>query len=289
MFPFDTQSLNLSMSSQSSARLEASVLLPGLSRAGSVFVLSVIDRVLLGFSLLVRSCGCLGSGPSMVDASALGSLTFLKSFTCLSFVLLVVGLSRVGFVSLLSAIDKVHFDPSSLIQSFAHLDSLVLVLDFATVGSPALLRSPVCPDSALPMLDFSKMESGMSLRSSLRVGLLLLTTGSSWVGSVSSLLLIDVSHLGFIIFSRSAERGVDSSDDVVVSVMCRLFVSRVEINSTRGREDLPHDEPHNQALNRGQLCFSLNLRPSWQFIWLAPFISTTTFRATIIHFSVPFP
>ena len=277
MFPFDTQSLNLSMSSQSSARLEASVLLPGLSRAGSVFVLSVIDRVLLGFSLLVRSCGCLGSGPSMVDASALGSLTFLKSFTCLSFVLLVVGLSRVGFVSLLSAIDKVHFDPSSLIQSFGHLDSLVLVLDFATVGSPALLRSPVCPDSALPMLDFSKMESGMSLRSSLRVGLLLLTTGSSWVGSVSSLLLIDVSHLGFIIFSRSAERGVDSSDDVVVSVMCQLFVSRVEINSTRGREDLPHYEPHNQALNRDQLCFSLNLRPSWQFIWLAPFISTTTF------------
>lgn len=232
MFPFDAQSISLSMFLQSSARLEPSVLLPGLSRAGPVFVLSVIDMALLGFSLLVRSCVCLGSGPSMVDASALGSLTFLKSFTCLGFVVLVVGLSRVGFVSLLSVIDKVHFDPSSLIQSFGHLDSLVLVVDFAMVGSPALIRSPACPDSALPMLDFSKMESAMSLRSSLRVGLLVLPTGSSWVGSVSSLLVIDDSHLGFIIFCRSAERGVDSSD-VVVRVMCQLFVSRVEINSKR--------------------------------------------------------
>ena len=99
--------------------LASMVSMVGIACAGLCFLLSVMDDVVLGLFLLVRSLVRLGSALSVVDFFRLGLVSSIRSHSCASSVLLALGIARVDLVSSLLLLDACTIEPFVLIQQFA--------------------------------------------------------------------------------------------------------------------------------------------------------------------------
>lgn len=211
----------------------------GLSRAGLVSLLSVIDGTHLELFLLVRSSSRFDFLLSVLDFLHMGSSLLVRSFVCLGSTVSTPGCTRPEPVFILLVIDDVNFDPFVLSRSLARMDSGLFMLDFSAIGSSSLLKSSGQPDPPvlafgcgyldLPMLspdvgildsamfpkssgcvgsvpllsDLGHMDSSMLLQSSVKLGLLPFIAGISRAAFVSSLSVVDVTNLGFLPSTRS--------------------------------------------------------------------------------------
>ena len=76
----DSAYFDLSTLAQDFTRLESAVLISGLSCAGPVFALPIVDSATMGFTPFIRSFTCSDLSPFVLDASRLGLLIFPKDF-----------------------------------------------------------------------------------------------------------------------------------------------------------------------------------------------------------------
>ena len=177
---------------RSSGRLEVSAFVPGLSRAGFVFLLPVASTVALELLLPPRSLTRLSSA-----ALAPGSLHFGPSLPTQSSGRLDSAASVSGFS---------HTGPPTLLRSLSRAESLVLVSGLACMGAAlpvlgcahlgllTLLRSFMRADLMAPFVDFGKSGSFVSTRSSARTDAPALPMGSSRLGLVFALLVVEATR-----------------------------------------------------------------------------------------------
>ncbi len=211
----------------------------GLSRAGLVSLLSVIDCTHLESFLLVRSSSRFDFLLSVLDFLHIGSSLPVRSFACLGSTVSTPGRVRPELVFILLVIDDVNFDPLVLLRSLARMDSGLFMLDASASGSSSLLKSSGQPDPPvlafgcsyldLPLLspdvgildsamfpkspgclgsvplmsDRGHIDSSMLLQSSVKLGLLPFIAGISRAAFVSSLSVVDVNNLGLPPSTRS--------------------------------------------------------------------------------------
>lgn len=211
----------------------------GLSRAGLVSLLSVIDGSHVESLLLVRSSSRFDFLLSVPDFLHMGSSIPVRTFVCLGSMVSTAGCARPELVFILLVIDDVNFDPLLLLRSLARMDSGLFMLDASDLGSSSLLKSSGQPDPLvlafgcscldLPMLspdvgildsamfpkssgclgsvplmsDLGHIDSSMLLQSSVKLGLCAFIAGISRAAFVSSLSVVDVTHLGFLPSTRS--------------------------------------------------------------------------------------
>lgn len=171
----------------------------GLSCAGFLYALLVIDTAHFEALLSTRSFGRFGSALLILGSSSVGFSLLVHAF--LECLVPVAGLSWVGFAFALPVIDSFKIDSSLLPQSFAHIDLMLLVGDFAALefslfprgfaymGSPSslgnlvrsgvllssmspaclgmslILRQAFCSNMMLPVLDFAGMDFLVLFRS----------------------------------------------------------------------------------------------------------------------------
>eukprot|EP00435_Cladocopium_sp_Y103_P024796 s154_g6.t1 len=149
------------------------------SLARSGFFLLTLECAHLGLFLSAHSLACLELVMSVLDSLHLGLPFSPQSFCQITSAFFTVGLSRSGSVFVLSVIDTVHFGFLLLVRKFARLESAVLPLD-------------------LLHLAFS-----MSVQGSAWQGFSVLIWGLSRVGLVSSLPMLDNTHLDSLSLMRS--------------------------------------------------------------------------------------
>ena len=208
----DVAHCDLSMLTRDFVRPESAILVSGLSCAGSVFVLPLIDCVTLGSTPSAQSFACPGFVSFVLDASRLGSLMLTRDFVRPGFAVFVLGLSRVGFVFLLSLIDFGHFGPSMSLQSYSQLGFAPFSMDLVMTGPAVFVRSFSQVDLVPSILNFVHIGFFMSARQYCRMGSALLAIGLTRPGLVFALLLIDSAHLDSFTSLRSGEtRGMVAS------------------------------------------------------------------------------
>ena len=149
---------------RASAQLGLMLPVCGLSWAGSIFSLSLIDDTHLGPLLPLQSFARLGFNLFVLDSNFLGFLLPMRSYTQVAFPLLLFGLARLGFVFSLFLVDAAHVGFLPLIHSFLCLSLVLLVLDAAHIDLSLLLRSSSHPEVSLPALSSTGVGSLMLLR-----------------------------------------------------------------------------------------------------------------------------
>ena len=148
-----------------------------LGRSG-LFLLT-LEGAYLGLFLSVHSLACLELVLSVLDSLHLGLPFSPQGFGQLASAFFTVGLSRPSSVFVLSVIDTVHFGLSLLVRKFAQ------------------------PESAVLPLDLLHLAFSMSVQGSAWQGFSVLIWGLSRVGLVSSLPLLDNTHLDSMSLMRS--------------------------------------------------------------------------------------
>lgn len=144
---------------RSLARSEFMLFVLGLTRAGSVSSLSVIDKTILDSPLLARSLVHMGFVSFVSDYARMGSCLFLQSLT--------------------------RADPLASAAAIARLDSILFALDLTEVGFFSSARSLTCLDFALLVLDLTNLELFLLLRTMQRFGLTVPMCGLCRLGSTS--------------------------------------------------------------------------------------------------------
>lgn len=89
-----------------------------LGNSCSDSTLPVLDHVVTGPALSLRSFCYLGLVLLVLDSARTESSTSIHGFARLEFMLLAIGLNRFGFVFLLLVIDYTHLGPFLLTHSF---------------------------------------------------------------------------------------------------------------------------------------------------------------------------
>jgi len=149
---------------RASAQLALMLPVCGLSWAGSIFSLSVIDDTHIGSLLPLQSFARLGFNLFVLDSSFLGFVLPVRSYTQVAFPLLLFGLARLGFVFSLFLVDAAHFDFLPLVHSFLCLSLVLLVLDTANMDSSVSLRSSSHLEVSSPALSSTGVDSLMLVR-----------------------------------------------------------------------------------------------------------------------------
>ena len=217
--------VGLSLSTQSSSRLDSALLLVDFAMVGFMtlirssaqpdLMISALNFVHIEPLLLLRDSAHLDSPMSLPGSSRSGSVFALPVIdtTLLGSSLSVHGSACFDFLTL--ALDLLHLELSSLVQSSGRVDLafpvcgklqsdfLLFSLGFVHVGLPLFLRSFSCSGSVLFALDFAKAESSVFAKSFAQVGLASSIFGLSRVGFVFFLPLIDTTILGFFSLLRS--------------------------------------------------------------------------------------
>ena len=214
----------------------------GLCNSGSIFSPSVIDKSNLDSFLPTRSFAHCDFDTSVSDLLRPGPLSPVRAFLHVAPSAFVSGLACQGFVSLLPVTDSAHLGPLLLARSSSQFDSAILTLDnsvsgslmllhsFARLGpgalvlggsrvySPLLVLAGAHPD--LPMLLKSFAHSGSAVlvlelvapgsplpyRSFAHVGLAAPIPGTSRIGSVFALPVVDTAMPGSLPSAHSPGR-----------------------------------------------------------------------------------
>lgn len=223
----DLTSTGSSSSLQSPGHPEPTAPAVGLSYLGFIFFLSVIDATHFDPVLFARSFAHPGFAALASDLAAFGLPTSFHSSGHLEPALSALGpvrvnptpsivdVDHVGFTasvrsfarsgSAALAPDPVHFGSPTPAKSLVRLGSAALtsgiqrpgslyslpVIDKAMLGPPLSLHSPACSESASLVLDFLRPGPSLSVRGSVRLGLLAPMAGLSRAGSVFPLLISD--------------------------------------------------------------------------------------------------
>ena len=167
------------------AHLEPTASIFGLSRAGSVFPLFLVDAATFSsllslqghacmgsvapaldllrpdLSISTRSCGRVGSAASAFDFLRLDLALFLRSHSRLDPSPLIPGVTRFGFLA--SLFDGITLGSTLSLQSHAYLGPLSPVLDVAHMGLPTLARDPAWFDFFVSVFGCSRPGSVFSL------------------------------------------------------------------------------------------------------------------------------
>lgn len=197
---FDLLHLGSPSPMRSFSRLGFSCSLLGLSRPGSVSLLSTISSALLEPLVLIRSVSRLGFALPVFDFLHIGSLFLLRSMAYFDLFMSASGLSRLDLVFLLLAIESTHSESFLPLRSCLHLGLGLLVLDFARADSLLLLRSRARVGSVVSTCGLLWCGSFMPLLDYIQCDLAVFLKSVSWVGSV--MFVLDFLHLGLIISLR---------------------------------------------------------------------------------------
>lgn len=173
----------------------------GLSRAGFVFSLSVIDSTTLDFSMLPKSSGHPGLVLSVFNFADVELLLFVRSFICVELACSVVGLARIGSVYSLSVLDKTTLEPLLFVQSFSCLGFALPVLSFSTVSSSLPLRSISCLGFSVLVFGKSQFELSVSALDWITVGFPI--SVQSRARTASYLFVLSFGHLGLSLLPKS--------------------------------------------------------------------------------------
>ena len=212
------------------ARLEASTLIFGIARAGSVFFLPVVDKVQLGFPPLLRSSARVdlfllasnsaspGFFVSSQSPARLGPATFVSACSSSGpppplrgpgqpgFTVFVSGTARLGPIFFLPVAAHAHLGFSLSLRSFARVGPACFVCASAHLGFLASSRSLAQLDVPVPVPMFSHLGLSMPSRSLGRAGSLVLVFGASRSGSVSAPSVPDLLQLGSLLSLRAHAR-----------------------------------------------------------------------------------
>ncbi|CAE7702468.1 unnamed protein product [Symbiodinium necroappetens] len=144
----DMLQLDTSLLPQSHYQPGSGMLAFGLSRPGSVSLLSVVASANLEPSLSLQSAGRTEALLPVLDFLHLAFPASCRSLTrsSLSF----PALRTVDFEFFLPVLDYVQYDPALFVRSFTHLDVFILVPDLLTLGPLLSARMLVRTDSVLP-------------------------------------------------------------------------------------------------------------------------------------------
>ena len=163
--------------SQQFLQPEASVSMPGPSRHGSLFSLSVVDMPRTGSVLLLRSLTHVSSSLSVPDPTHPGAPPSLRSF------------SQPGI--------------TSLVSSAARSASLMLLPDGCYTGLPTFLRRRARMDLSVLAPGVAKLGFAPSLQQFCRAGLTASVSGLTCLGFVFLLLVTESTRLGVPVSTRS--------------------------------------------------------------------------------------
>ena len=147
-------------------------MLAGITRVGSVFLLSVASSVHLEVSLLPRSSTKLGSCLLVLSASSFGPVVPMRDHARLESLAFAFGAACSGSVFKLSVTDRAHLGASLLVHESARADSALSVSGFMQLGPPTLLQR------------FARLGSAASPAGQCRLGSVVLALGSATLDSL---------------------------------------------------------------------------------------------------------
>eukprot|EP00913_Durusdinium_trenchii_P009304 g8743.t1 len=170
--------------------LGSQLLVMGMSRVGSIFVLPVMEGTKLGFATFLHSFARLshvGLVILVLDGCTLGLALSLHSFF------------RSGSAAFV--VDCAHLDSSLFLRSLAQIGSALLALKLASAGFPPLLRNLARVAFMLLACGLARMGFVLLALDHILSGSVLPVKSSSWVGSV--LFACDLAHVEPLPSSRS--------------------------------------------------------------------------------------
>eukprot|EP00435_Cladocopium_sp_Y103_P074697 s154_g50.t1 len=197
----------------------------GLTRAGFVSLLSLIDAATFEPSMFLRSMACLDFFSLVPDFGIVDLSLSTRSSSKLDSALSLVDFAMVGFMTLIrssaqpdfmiSALDFVHLEPLLLLRDSAHLDFLMSlpgssrsgsvfampVIDTTILGSSLSVHSSACFDFAMLALDLLHLEFSSLVQNSGRVDFAFSVCGK--LQSDFLLFLLGFVHVGLPVFVRS--------------------------------------------------------------------------------------
>ena len=181
----------------------------GLSRAGSVFSLSLVEVAQSELLTFLRSFSCAESVASTMDLAKLELILFLQSHARPEVAAPAFGMSCLGSVFVLSVIETAWIGLFLSSQSSSRPASCVFAPGCIQPGSASLLRSSGKISSSALALDLLRLESLLLPRGSHRPDSAVLLVGLSRIDFVSFLLVVSSSRLGLFLPTRSlAQPGV---------------------------------------------------------------------------------
>ena len=235
----DSTKCGFSTSLQNVAQSELCSPAFGVCKFDYAQLMSVVNYVIMGSLVLLRSFAHIGSAASVLDLVKVGLALSLQGLGRAAPSMLTIGMARCDFSlsifgaipveslpslrslacleSPVSAIFVGHPGSSMFLRSFSKADPMMLapgiarlelvsllpVMESTTLGSPSLVHGSTCCDSAVLVLDFLHLDFASSVRSMVCTGLAQLIFGLSRLGLLSSPSLISSSYLDFLVFLRS--------------------------------------------------------------------------------------
>lgn len=213
---------------RSLVRVDFSMFLAGMPRAGSIFSLLVVDTCEIEFMPSARSLAKPELLIPVLEKSYLGFFPSLRQFAQLSLTALILGSAR--FESVLLVLDAVTSDFSALLQGCAYLESSTSAMLIGHLGLMMFLRGLGRTNSSMFLVglaclgfifsfflvDFAHMDLLLLLRSMAHLELFASTLGDAMLASTlspqsfsrsnSSMLILNFASLDFFPFARNSAR-----------------------------------------------------------------------------------